>query len=324
MEKVISSLERYSDSTIDMDSQYILLLWMVILCKNPFDLNKFETKSGRNMLERIITAAVPYLYLNTDRCQHSSALLLSLIVSREDARKKYLKKLIDPCISTIENCEGKWSTNNELVGSLQLLAAILKKGEREDLLTIADQVFKALRHLGNLEDSDFIVKKLTVKVVQRLGMVFLKPKIAKWRYDIGNRYLDLENSDFAKCQGFDALELESFADEVYEVPYDELEVVLNTILEALRDRDTDIRWTGAKGIGRIVSRLPKHLANDVLDSIIKFNFNSHSGNAAWHGGCLAVAELSKRGFLPLERLPDVVKILLNVSYKEILYHIFFD
>ncbi|VDK61599.1 unnamed protein product [Onchocerca ochengi] len=316
MEKVLSSLERYSDSTMDMDSQYILLLWMVILCKNPFDLNKFETKNGRNMLERIITAALPYLYLNTDRCQHSSALLLSLIVSREDARKKYLKKLIDPCISTVENCEGKWSTNSELVGSLRLLAAILKKGEREDLLTVADQVFKALRQLGNLEDSDFTVKKLTVKVVQRLGMVFLKPKIAKWRYDIGNRYLDSENSNFAKCQEFNALEVESFADEVYEVPYDELEVVLNTILEALRDRDTGIRWTGAKGIGRIVSRLPKHLANDVLDNIIKFNFNSHSGYAAWHGGCLAVAELSRRGFLPLERLLDVVKILLNALVFE--------
>lgn len=93
-----------------------------------------------------------------------------------------------------------------------------------------------------------------------------------------------------------------------------MEVVLNTILEAMRDRDTDIRWAGAKGIGRIVSRLPKHLANDVLSNIIKFNFNLHSGNAAWHGGCLAVAELARRGFLPLERLQDIVKILLNVSH----------
>lgn len=91
-------------------------------------------------------------------------------------------------------------------------------------------------------------------------------------------------------------------------------MVLNTILEAMRNRDTDIRWAGAKGIGRIVSRLPKHLANDVLCNIIKFNFNLHSGNAAWHGGCLAIAELAKRGFLPLERLPDIVKILSNVSY----------
>ncbi|VDM08731.1 unnamed protein product [Wuchereria bancrofti] len=89
-----------------------------------------------------------------------------------------------------------------------------------------------------------------------------------------------------------------------------MEVVLNTILESLRDRHTDIRWAGAKGIGRILSRLPKHLASDVLCNIIKFNFNLRSGNAAWHGGCLAVAELARRGFLPLERLPDIVKILL--------------
>lgn len=93
-------------------------------------------------------------------------------------------------------------------------------------------------------------------------------------------------------------------------------MVLNTILEALRDRDTDIRWAGAKGVGRIVSRLPKELADDVLCNIIKFNFNLHSGNAAWHGGCLAVAELARRGFLPLERLSDVVGILLNVSWLQ--------
>ncbi|KAK6106480.1 Catenin-beta-like Arm-motif containing nuclear family protein [Brugia pahangi] len=309
MEKVLSSLERYSDSVMDMDSRYILLLWTVILCKNPFDLSKFETKNGCNVLERMITVALPYLYLNTDRCQHSAALLLSLVVSREDARKKYLKKLIDPCISAIESCEGKWSLNNELVGSLRLLAAILKKGEREDLLLITDQVLKALHRLSNLEDSDFTVKKLTVKIVQRLGMVFLKPKIAKWRYNNGNCNLNLE-SDFGKCRELNILEVENFADEVHEVPYAKLEVVLNTILESLRDRHTDIRWAGAKGIGRILSRLPKHLASDVLCNIIKFNFNLHSGNAAWHGGCLAVAELARRGFLPLERLPDIMKILL--------------
>ncbi|VBB27689.1 unnamed protein product [Acanthocheilonema viteae] len=316
MEKVLSSLEQYADSTEDMDSRYILLLWMVILCKNPFDLSKLETKNGSNILEGIVSITLPYLYLNIDRCQHSAALLLSLVVSREDARKKYLKKLVDPCVLAIENCEGKWSINSDLVGSLRLLAAILKKGEREDLLTVADQVLNALHRLGSLEDSDFIVKKLIVKIVQRLGMVFLKPKIAKWRYDNGNRSLDFKSSNFVKLQESSALELDSFEDEIYEVPFAELEVVLNTILEAMRNRDTDIRWAGAKGIGRIVSRLPRHLANDVLCNIIKFNFNLHSGNAAWHGGCLAIAELAKRGFLPLERLSDIVDIVLNALVFE--------
>ncbi|VDN82296.1 unnamed protein product [Brugia pahangi] len=215
MEKVLSSLERYSDSVMDMDSRYILLLWTVILCKNPFDLSKFETKNGCNVLERMITVALPYLYLNTDRY----------------------------------------------------------------LLLITDQVLKALHRLSNLEDSDFTVKKLTVKIVQRLGMVFLKPKVSI--------YLQIFSVSFIFSY-----------------------MVLNTILESLRDRHTDIRWAGAKGIGRILSRLPKHLASDVLCNIIKFNFNLHSGNAAWHGGCLAVAELARRGFLPLERLPDIMKILL--------------
>lgn len=88
--------------------------------------------------------------------------------------------------------------------------------------------------------------------------------------------------------------------------------MLNWILQALSDRDTEVRWTGAKGIGRVVSRLPRGLAEDVLFSIFSNNFNSNAGMAAWHCGCLAIAELSKRGFLMVERLGNVLQIILQV------------
>lgn len=64
--------------------------------------------------------------------QHSAALLLAVVVSREDVGKKYMKSLVDSCVSMIENCEGKWSINSALVGSLRLLAVILKKVEYND------------------------------------------------------------------------------------------------------------------------------------------------------------------------------------------------
>ena len=92
----------------------------------------------------------------------------------------------------------------------------------------------------------------------------------------------------------------------------QLEIVLDAILKALRDCDTAIRWSAAKGVGRVASRLPKNLAEDVVRSILMFNFDDLSGHAAWHGGCLAIAELARRGYLAVDVLPEVVVILKKV------------
>lgn len=70
LEKVLNSLERYAHSTA-RDVCYILLLWMIILCKNPFDLSRFDVtaKGNRNTIHRIIDVATPYLYQNINKCQ---------------------------------------------------------------------------------------------------------------------------------------------------------------------------------------------------------------------------------------------------------------
>lgn len=52
------------------------------------------------------------------------------------------------------------------------------------------------------------------------------------------------------------------------------------------------RWSAAKGIGRITGRLPKELADDVVTSVLEL-FSLRESDSAWHGGCLALAELGK-------------------------------
>jgi hypothetical protein len=52
------------------------------------------------------------------------------------------------------------------------------------------------------------------------------------------------------------------------------------------------------------------MANDVLSSILDL-FTFVEDDSAWHGGCLAVAELGRRGLILPEKLELVLPIILN-------------
>lgn len=118
---------------------------------------------------------------------------------------------------------------------------------------------------------------------------------------------------------------------------EEVEEVLDILLCGLRDCETIVRWSAAKGIGRVTGRLPQSLADDVLQSVldcfrlslvdISYYFVSmfitvlekvmepgmevcvsgicsHLKLLSSNAGCLAVAELGRRGLLLPSRLCD--------------------
>ena len=78
-------------------------------------------------------------------------------------------------------------------------------------------------------------------------------------------------------------------------------------------QDTIVRWSAAKGIGRITERLPRAMADDVIDAVLQSMRAQPSNMRAWHGGCLAVAELARRGLLLPDRIDDVLTLLLKVG-----------
>lgn len=49
---------------------------------------------------------------------------------------------------------------------------------------------------------------------------------------------------------------------------EEVEEVLEMLLSGLRDCDSIVRWSAAKGVGRVTSRLPRSLADDVVQSLL--------------------------------------------------------
>lgn len=52
------------------------------------------------------------------------------------------------------------------------------------------------------------------------------------------------------------------------------------------------RWSAAKGIGRVTARLPIDLADEVVGFVLNL-FSARESDSAWHGGCLALAELGE-------------------------------
>lgn len=70
----------------------------------------------------------------------------------------------------------------------------------------------------------------------------------------------------------------------------EIEEVIEELLQAMRNPSNDIRWSAAKGIGRVTSRLPKEFGDEVVGSVVEI-LNPLEPHEAWHGACLAIAEL---------------------------------
>ena len=95
--------------------------------------------------------------------------------------------------------------------------------------------------------------------------------------------------------------------EEQEIPED-LEVIVDQLLRALRDRDNIVRWSAAKGIGRIAMRLNKSLGDQVVSDVLEC-LTPTEDCESWHGGCLCLAELARRGLLLPRRLPEVMSRL---------------
>jgi hypothetical protein len=50
---------------------------------------------------------------------------------------------------------------------------------------------------------------------------------------------------------------------------EEVEEVVGALLGALRDKDTVVRWSGAKGVGRLAACLPRELGEEVVDGVME-------------------------------------------------------
>nr|XP_045015131.1 tubulin-specific chaperone D [Jaculus jaculus] len=307
------------------ETRYMLLLWLSMTCLIPFDFSRLDgnlhTHPGEARLpimDRILQIAQSYLVVS-DKARDAAAVLVSKFITRPDVKQRKMASFLDWSLCTLAH--SSFQTIEGVIamdGMLQALAQTFKHGKREDCLPYANTVLQCLDGCKLPDSNQTLLRKLGVKLVQRLGLTFLKPKVATWRYQRGCRSLaaNLQLSAHGRSkQKLLSDSVTSDGDEDYDVP-EGVESVIEQLLVGLKDKDTVVRWSAAKGIGRMAGRLPRELADDVVGSVLDC-FSFQETDKAWHGGCLALAELGRRGLLLPSRLAGVVPVILKaLTYDE--------
>lgn len=148
------------------------------------------------------------------------------------------------------------------MGVLLTLATLFKYGDRDLLIQFAQPVIGLSEMFLDPKKSRFhsntVVRKLAIKLIQRVGLVYLKPVVAPWRYQrgtfnvlcliqshlqscIGRRCLqaNLEKSSAARTAAGMVAAVDEMAlkedPENWDVP-EEIEAVIELLLSGLQDK----------------------------------------------------------------------------------------
>ncbi|KAL0125308.1 hypothetical protein PUN28_004437 [Cardiocondyla obscurior] len=309
---VLRMLEKQDPNDVGTwETRYVLLIWLSIISKIPFPLSRLETSENidpeQTIIVRILKVCKLYC-LSKDACAVAAVFLIANFLTRSDVKKLYLEEMIMWCLKCIEGDPLRH-------GPLAVIASILKHSAREDVKPYSQMLLDNMLKLRLNENPADLIRKFRIKVVQRIGLVLLRTKLASWRYQKMSRPINIMSN--IKTDNLD--NIDSIHDikklnisndnEDQEIP-PAIEDIIEQLIQGLRDKAITIRWSAAKGIGRITARLPIDLADDVLSFVLNL-FSGRESDSAWHGGCLALAELGRRGLLLPHRLSDVIPVVLQ-------------
>jgi hypothetical protein len=247
------------------------------------------------------------------------------LFSRKDIKETdFMEKYVDWTLAQIDANKDEQLQFFFMTGLYSSLHHIFKVLLREDLLKVISRIYYSLfkHEVKCLAYSIGTVRHHRTRLAQRMALTILPPKSCSWMHKRTKKSL-LDNfkgtldvsliqtnvaiftkTALSKSKDRAAPEDEGLEDDV---DLDILEELIGFIFDSLKDKDTVIRWTAAKSIGRITQRLDLDLANDIVNEIVDTFL--HAGENEWHGGLMALGELSRRGLLLPENLSRIIHIL---------------
>ncbi len=326
------------------ESLYTVWNWMEILGKVPFDCEVVIDASQIQELFRLATSSLS----ETGPTREMAASCLSRWLARPDLEESTFRtsfqewslEMLQAHVGKAPPMEGKPTTRCSVftaMGILRTLVTILKisTAQRHKVLASMEPYWSLLQEISSSKTkySNLLLRKYLVKWWTRLGVLYLPPKVASWRYQRGRRSLkenlqrQLQKNEQKQSADATTTTTTTTTKESSEMPPDpreaqdyfffvpdQVEMAMGQVLASLQDASTAVRWSAAKGVGRITSRLPAICAEDVIDAILEL-FDDMEQDNDWHGACLSLAELARRGLLLPHRLKDVIpKIVTAIHY----------
>ncbi|OUS48675.1 cofactor D [Ostreococcus tauri] len=306
---------------VSWEVQRVTLAWLSLLALVPFDLLTIDsdmdaTSSDVNTIPRVVRVLMYECKLflgDPGACRDVAAQTLAKLVTRPDM-KSVLRDFMSWSSSALRGDVNVESESMFLVpGILRTLAAIYKIGRRDALLEFAESSWQDVENTRetDLAKDSTLIRQLSMKLACRVGLAFLKPRVVSWRYDRGSRRLEdniIRGSSNVKDEERLAIAIRDDDDG------DDVHVAIDGIVEiclrGLRDSETFVRWGAAKALGRIASRLPQDFADEIVGAILEC-FSVIENDSTWHGACLALAELARRGLLLPNRLSEVVPLCVQ-------------
>ncbi|KAJ0758992.1 putative armadillo-like helical, tubulin-specific chaperone D, tubulin-folding cofactor D [Helianthus annuus] len=322
------------ESTGEMETKCVILLWLSILVLVPFDISSVDTSIVNNqsvdanepppLVARILKISKEYL-ASAGPMQTIAGLLLSKLLTRPDMSPAFTS-FIEWSHEVLSSATEDVIHHFRLLGAVETLAAIFKTGSRKALLDIVPVVWNDTSVLIKSIPAarSPLLRKNLIKLAQRMGLTCLPHRPTTWRYvgkhstlgeNISQNSSQADPNSLVPNSGSSTGHDCSLQEEEMDVP-DIIEEFIELLLSGLKDTDTVVRWSAAKGIGRITSRLTYTLAEEVFLSVLEL-FSPGEGDGSWHGGCLALAELARRGLLLPVSLPKVVPVVIKALHYDV-------
>lgn len=279
--------------------RYVIYTWLSVAIRVPFPLHSILLTEQLSC----IIAHAKHALSDTGPVSSAAAIFLARLLSRRDAIEARHDIVAWACAGALV----KDTHRVTRIAGLSLLAALFKYAHRDDVKVYVRDLLHRLMSLvqeGSIRDTTGEAH-LVVKLAVRLALTALPPRLAAWRYQRGERVVFERMGEEVRRKKIGGVAGHvGEVEEVKESDIDEdstqaVESVVEVLLIGLGHDGTVVRWSAAKGVGRVAGRLPLQFATDIVESVLGlFSYMMEvRADAAWHGGCLAVAEMARRGLL---------------------------
>ncbi|ELU39008.1 TBCD protein [Rhizoctonia solani AG-1 IA] len=297
--------------------RYVTAMWLSLICMIPFDLARFDEPDAqfeRLTANRLDSIGKRYLtYPGIER--ESAAMLLARLYMRTDMLAQ-VPNHIDWAVKRIQ--EG--ASTFEVIGIMQIAAILMKAGGAG--LSLGERKFVDEK-LNKRHDSTQVQNQVNSSFGNvRAPWETTQSQHSECAYiQLFGLHLDQKLDRALVLPGTGAEAGCDSADSEYNVPIPEsMEEVVEQLIAGVQDQDTSVRYSSAKGIARVASRLPEAFSDEIVD-VHGTNPDDNTldlppaAEMTWHGACLSCAELARFGMISASRVKDVVGWICKAGYN---------